>query len=252
MNERAERPAEPLGYDLGAQSPDEAAEFAEVAAILGGAAPPVTPPASLRSDILAKISTTPQLPAESEIARVSPDFGPSVQQAGAEGDRPRTAAESRAQSRWFSRPIVVIAAAAAAIALIFAGTVVGLSVTHPPTASDQQATAVARIGAASDAQRSTTKIATGGRATLVWSDKLGESAIVVNGLAAAPAGKTYQLWYLRNGQAVAAGTMDVSHMGSTTHVLEGTMSVGDTVAITVEPLGGSKQPTTLPIVAIHS
>jgi hypothetical protein len=157
-----------------------------------------------------------------------------------------------AQWRWLSRPMVIIASTAAAVALIFGGIVVGLTVTHAPTPSDLQATAVARIGAASDAQRALSKIATGGRATLVWSDKLDKTAIVVNGLAAAPAGKTYELWYLRDGHAVPAGTMEVGHLGSTTRVLQGTMDVGDTVAVTLEPLGGSKQPTTAPIVSIVS
>jgi anti-sigma-K factor RskA len=254
VNDRSEHSDPNVEYDLGAQSVDEAAEFAEVAALLGRAVPPVDPPPSVRSEILAKLATTPQLPAESENANVrsSADAEHSFRQAGAVGEHPRVSARSRAQSRWFSRPIVLVASAAAAIALIFGGTVVGLSVAHAPATSDQQSTAVARIGAASDAQRATSKIATGGHATLVWSDKLGKSAIVVNGLAAAPAGKTYQLWYLRNGQAVPAGTMDVSHLGSTTHVLAGTMNVGDTVAVTVEPLGGSKHPTTVPIVSIRS
>jgi hypothetical protein len=51
---------------------------------------------------------------------------------------------------------------------------------------------------------------------------------------------------------VPAGTMEVGHLGSTTRVLQGTMDVGDTVAVTLEPLGGSKQPTTAPIVSIVS
>ncbi len=258
---RSERADHSIGYDLGARSAGEAAEFTELAALLGSAVEPVDPPPSSRSDILAKLASTPQLPAEPETANVAPEVdtdrpfslaGSRVPLSGSGGDRPRGAAESRAHSRWFSRPIVLVASAAAAIALIFGGTVVGLSVTHAPTVSDQEANAVARIAAASDAQRATTTIATGGHATLVWSDKVGKSAIEVNGLAAAPAGKTYQTWYIRGGHAVPAGTMDVSHRGSTTHVLAGTMNLGDTVAITVEPHGGSKQPTTVPIVSIRS
>ncbi|HEY8913351.1 sigma factor [Lacisediminihabitans sp.] len=49
-----------------------------------------------------------------------------------------------------------------------------------------------------------------------------------------------------------AGTFDAARSGSTLRVLDGAIVSGDTVGITVEPSGGSKKPTTKPIVASPS
>ena len=90
-------------------------------------------------------------------------------------------------------------------------------------------------------------------ATLVWSGALGRSALIATDLPELPSGKTYELWYIRDGQATAAGTMNATGGSDATwRVLTGRMAAGDTVGVTVEPRGGSKQPTTPPIVAIAS
>lgn len=233
MNERERDPSLDTGYELGATTPEEAAEFTETAAEIGLSAVPVQPPSAIRAELMAKIATTPQLPSiEAETAA-----GP---------------VERRARTRWFRRPATVITSAAAAVVLIIAGTLVGVGISEHRFAPAQPATSVSQIVAAADAQHATTKIATGGVARLVWSVDLRKSAITVSGLEGAPSGKTYELWYLRGKQAVPAGTMNVSPHGATTRILDGKMDAGDTVAVTVEPRGGSKQPTTLPILAIHS
>ena len=86
----------------------------------------------------------------------------------------------------------------------------------------------------------------------MWSGELGRSALVANDLPALPDGKTYELWYMRDGQAIPAGTMNPADSGSTWRVLTGDMAAGDTVGVTVEPRGGSDKPTSPPIVAIAS
>jgi len=63
--------------------------------------------------------------------------------------------------------------------------------------------------------------------------------------------QTYELWYIDEAGAAPAGTFDVRGP-ETWRVLDGTFSPGVVVGITVEPAGGSPQPTTEPIVAIET
>ncbi|QIZ99526.1 anti-sigma factor [Leifsonia sp. PS1209] len=243
MTDEERRSPSRLGYDLGAETPEEARQFEEVAAELGLAADPVTPPASLKADLFAKLASTPQLP---PVDAQAVDAHPVDVQA------PLTPAETKARSRWFTRPITIAAAAAAAVVLFLGGTFLGSSLAGNNSFQQQQASALAQINAAPDAQRATADVSGGGTATLVWSGKLGKSALVANDLPALPSDKTYELWYIRGGEATPAGTMKPADTGSTWRVLTGTMQAGDTVGVTVEPRGGSDQPTTSPIVAISS
>ena len=73
----------------------------------------------------------------------------------------------------------------------------------------------------------------------------GESAgLVVSGLGAPPAGKTYEAWVISGGQASPAGLFPpgTTHLTLTLHV-----QPGDVIAITIEPAGGSPKPTQAPI-----
>jgi hypothetical protein len=72
--------------------------------------------------------------------------------------------------------------------------------------------------------------------------------IVVEGLAPAASGRTYQAWFLANGTPVSAGLMSVGSDGLA--VLSGLSPVSgtDTIALTDEAAGGVPQPTGKPIV----
>jgi anti-sigma-K factor RskA len=74
------------------------------------------------------------------------------------------------------------------------------------------------------------------------------SIFVAAGLRKAPNAHTYQLWLIKNGSPVSAGTFDISNGIA---VLESRRSLAgyDQAAVTVEPAGGSQQPTTRPIIA---
>lgn len=246
-----------LGAELGAENEQEACDFEDVAAQLGLAAEPVTPRPELKAALFAAIQTTPQLPAEPEAAPapvLTPVPAPEAVQAAptapAAPEAP-TPAERRAQRRWFARPTIIAASAAAAVILFFGGAIVGGTIAGNDS-TQQQASALAQINAAPDAQRASAAVTGGGTATLVWSAQLGTSALIANDLPNLPNDKTYELWYIRDGKATSAGTMDAAGAGSTWKVLAGTMKAGDTVGVTVEPSGGSPQPTTNPIVAIPS
>lgn len=73
------------------------------------------------------------------------------------------------------------------------------------------------------------------------------AVFVVDGLDAAPDGRDYQLWFLDGGEPASAGVFDVS--GDVAVVETGRSLDGvEGAAVTVEPDGGSPQPTTDPIV----
>jgi anti-sigma-K factor RskA len=228
------------------QSREQAAQFTDTAVALGLATAPVQPSAALKSNLMAKLASTPQLPRE-ETQSGSIE---ALQPLGETG--PSGSAESRARSRWFARPVTILVAAAAALALFAGGVLAGQAFTTNQF-EQQQASSLAAIAAAADSQRASTTTADGHPATLVWSAQLGKSALLVEDLPRLPADKDYQLWYMNDaGDAFSAGTFDSSGNGTVWQVLEGTMKAGDTVGVTVEPKGGSKQPTTDPIVAIES
>lgn len=125
------------------------------------------------------------------------------------------------------------------------GAVTGALRTPPAVAT------LAQIEAAPDAQEASSELSGGGEATLHWSPSLGEAVIVASGLPDIEADRTFELWFLRDGTPVSAGTFD-SADGEATALLAGQMETGDGVAVTVEQEGGAPDgaPTTDPIVAI--
>jgi anti-sigma-K factor RskA len=236
----------------------EADGLSATAVLLGLASNPVEPSARLKADLMASIASTPQLPRETagptaERPAVSPSASDSAEDASAHVAA-AGAAEQKARNRWFARPTTLLVSAAAAVALFVGGGFVGSAVTgDTPVVVDQQAAGLAQIYAASDVQSVRSEVEGGGVATLVWSGELGRSAVVVDGLEPLPAGSVYEAWYINDAGAAPAGTFDATGAHKTSwHLLDGTMSSGDTVGVTVEPAGGSKTPTTAPIVAIAS
>jgi anti-sigma-K factor RskA len=250
-------------YALGALSDAERAEFDEyletseearaelasltdTAVVLGLASTPVLPPASVKDSLMARIAVTPQL-APLDVPEDVPDVV-SLESARAIRAAGESTAESRARARWFRRPATYLTAVAAAAAIVLGGTA------YSAITSNVQQSAVSSdfttISAAPDAQRASETVDGGGKATLVWSNSLGRSAVVLDGMPALAAGKTYELWYISGSIATPAGTFDPSGSSKEVQILKGKMSAGDTVGITVEPAGGSKKPTTKPVVAI--
>lgn len=234
---------------------NESTELADTAVLLGLATDPIAPSPALKRNLMAQLATTPQLPRE--VTR-PPEYRTADASRGrraASGRRGAASrpggAQSRAQARWFARPMVAIAGIAAAAVLIVGGGVLtntlGQSMTQQ-AAADQ----LAAINSAPDSQRLAADISGGGTATLVWSDSLKSSAMIVDGLATLPNDKTYQLWYIDDSGARSAGTFGVQGAGSTWRVLTGDLRKGDTIGLTVEPSGGSTAPTTAPIVALQS
>ena len=289
-NGSAENPAELAGaYALHALSAEEAAEYeryllrseearieaaelSDTAVALGLSTAPVQPSSGLKASLMAQLASTPQLapldtpaqpngpvlptdasPVVAPVAAVPVAAAPSVTEAAPSDVRSGSAAD-RAQRRWFQRPAGLLAAAAAAVALFVGGTFAGQAIYGNPDDqfAQEQAAGLAEINAAGDTQRASTETVDGQKATLVWSGELGLSAIIVDDLPALGEDEDYQLWYIGEAGPVSAGTFDSEGSGAAWRVLDGTMAAGDAVGVTVEPAGGSDQPTTDPIVAIQS
>ena len=225
---------------------NEVTELKDTAVLLGLAVDPVAPSAGLKLNLMAQIAQTPQLsPVVAPVASIRPDMAQA-------DERFNTPTEQKAQSRWFSRTVLTMTSVAAAAALIIGGGVLVNSVIVP---AQQQAAAeqeLNAIKAADDAQQAVADVAGGGTATLVWSEDKASAALIVDGLKPLPDEKVYELWYIGESGPRAAGTFTVDESGQTWRVLEGRMQAGDLVGVTIEPKGGSKQPTTDPIVGIQA
>jgi anti-sigma-K factor RskA len=115
--------------------------------------------------------------------------------------------------------------------------------------SQAQARSFAVLLAAPDARILSHASTHGGTATLVVSIRQRQLVVTTAGLPALPSGKVYQLWMI--GKIIyPAGFLPRSVAGRTTPVRATRVIAGDTFGVTVEPAGGTKQPTTTPIIAI--
>ncbi|HXO23995.1 MAG TPA: anti-sigma factor [Streptosporangiaceae bacterium] len=90
----------------------------------------------------------------------------------------------------------------------------------------------------------------GGVAVVVLDAATRKLVVATSGLPALPPGKVYQLWLIGPVKIVSAGLLPSAQAGVTTPVVATGIVKGDKLGLTVEPAGGSKQPTTTPIVAL--
>ena len=198
----------------------EVAELRETAALLAETTA-VTPPASLRDSVLAGIS---------QVRPLAPEVPTSTTHQAA-----RPAARGRA---WV--PFLV----AAALALIVG---VGALVMQPWAPSDdvKRLTAAEQVLQAPDAEEVFLDLGEAGRATVVRSKSQDRAVITTEDMVSAPSGKDYELWFIEGDEFVSAGLMPDDP--DQTVVLDGSAGAAAAVGITVEPDGGSKQPTSDPI-----
>lgn len=237
-------PAERARFEAEAspEALEEARQLADTAALL--AADEVAPPPSLRASVLDAIAREPQRDEASTDARPTAS-APSVDaEPGASAPVPLGAAERRARARW--RPARVLAAVAAGSALLLGGVAIGTQL-----GGESQQEALGALVVASDAQRSEVELADGSVATVVWSPEREQSAILFDGLPTAPAGSTYQAWFIDETGARSAGLFDAGS-ASTAFLLEGELSAGAAIGVTIEPAGGSEAPTSDPILVVET
>ena len=243
-----------------AQCPDcamEVAELRETAALMAmEAAQP--PPRRMHTAVLATIDLTRQLPpltlTTAPVAPYPSSHSPAEQQPSSnvvpiEHARSRRAEPGHAdRAGRFSR----VAIAGWAVAAALAGVVGGLSVhsavqDRQISQADSQATQISQLISAADVRIGVAKVTGGGSAAVVESRARGQAAITLSGLAALPAGKAYQLWFMGTGETRSAAVVTASAAKSGTQILADDLGNTASVAITVEPAAGSARPTTTPV-----
>ncbi len=173
------------------------------------------PPPMLRDRLLAEVANTPQLR--------------------------RTASERPGRLR---RAIPRLTVAAA---LLLGGFGVGGYVIEHQRAEDLSGrnVAISTVLGAPDADTQTTSLADGGNMRMVSSSSNDSAVVVAHDLPAPKTDKVYQLWMIDDSGPHSQGTFTKSG----TMIMRG-LGSADRIAVTVEPAGGSDQPTTPPIATL--
>ncbi|MFD3310487.1 anti-sigma factor domain-containing protein [Streptomyces sp. NPDC058694] len=209
----------------------ETAELSATAARLGLAVS-LTPRPVLREQVLRRITTVRQ-----ETLRE-----PILPRAA------RTARRGRLLSRW-----------ALAACLAAAATLGGTAVWQHQRAEDAQEQAqqaeqrtdrIAAVLAAPDARTRATTLPGGATGTVTVSDRQDKAVFVVSGMADPPRGKVYQLWFEDDGTMRSAGLMDPGRSDQSV-LMHGALDGASGMGITIEPTGGSQQPTSTPLALMN-
>ncbi|MDM7831839.1 anti-sigma factor [Cellulomonas edaphi] len=217
-----------------AEAARELADLQAVAARLGSAVA-AEPPPGLRASVLAAVAREERAASATE---VPPGATPVVRPVGTTGASPGPA-KPRGAQRWWSLAAAVVIGAAVPSALL-----VQQHQRAEDAASQQQA--LAEILRDPSAVLVHGDVAGGGTATAVLAAD--DALFSATGLPALADGKVYQLWVVSGDQATSAGVLSAD--GGTVRRLADDFSSGDALAMTVEPQGGSAQPTTTPVVVL--
>jgi anti-sigma-K factor RskA len=266
-------------YALDALSPEEAAEFEAYLAgteqiryeaielrdtvlRLGLAVAPEMPPARVKSALFAALDDAPQHPADvvsasTEVAE-SAGSGASAAAASSAGegeagsDRSDVSTDARVtpiasrrgsergRGRGRGRTRAIVSTVGAAVLAVAAAGAIIVGVQSSQTSPED-------IAFASDVEQADAQVDGGGTLAVKWSDALDAATVQLRGADELDSDQTYELWYVGEDGARPAGLIDSS---GDWVVLEGELSGGDTIAVTVEPAGGSKQPTGDPLAAV--
>ncbi|MFJ6761020.1 anti-sigma factor domain-containing protein [Streptomyces sp. NPDC091273] len=205
----------------------EVGEFEATVAQLAAAAG-LSAPAPMRQAVLHRIETVPQLPPHT-----------------------RPAAPARLTALLRRRAGAFAAAACVAAAAAFGGLAAyqyqqaeqARTQARQATRQAQELTAVL---AAPDARTVHGRTTTGASTSVTTSALRDQAVFVSSGLPAPPAGKTYQLWFDDQGTKRSAGLV---HSDGAV-VMQGRPDSARAVGLTLEPAGGSPEPTTSPLLRL--
>ncbi|ROS31304.1 anti-sigma factor [Cellulomonas sp. PhB150] len=233
---------------LVATDADAARELADLLAVAArlGSAVAAEPPAGLRASVLAAVArearpTSAEAPADGA-APSADDSAPLLREPERPAAVPATshrAATPRGAQRWWSLAAAVVIGAAVPSALLVQ------QHQRAEDASNQQQ-ALADVLRDPSAVLVHGDVAGGGTATAVLTDD--DALFSATGLPALADGKVYQLWVVNGDEAASAGVLSAD--GGSVRRLTDDFSSGDALAMTVEPEGGSAQPTTTPVVVL--
>lgn len=210
------------------------------------------PPARLRARVLADIAAVRPLPplagstAEREMAAEDAAAAAAESATAATPVATTTGGATVLPFRRRVRP-ASLAAAAAVLAILGAGTAAVLPLTGDEPTNQLALSPTERILQAEDREEVVVELDGGVKATLVRSVSVGRALVITENMPPPPDGKVYELWFddAKRG-FVAAGVMPIAT--DQVVLLQGDALNADGVGITVEPEGGSTMPTTEPIV----
>lgn len=147
---------------------------------------------------------------------------------------------------WQRRMRWVVPVAAAAC-LVIGGTVIADRIGAPPPGVP----GAEQVHRQPDARTLTTPVTGGGTAVVEFSPQQRLAVLAFDGVATPPPGRVYQVWLVPPGaepKPRSAGVLD--GLPSATRPFVTAFDSGETLAITVEPPGGSPTPTTTPIAGV--
>ena len=235
----------------------------ETAALLGSSLRPVPPPAAIRSSLLEAIAREPQTGQAGEATgTIEGDAGAAA--GGSDGGSDRDSVDSsvvslgarrRRRSVWRTG----LLRAAAAVVLLGVGIGVGRWSARGAVdeAMDSMANSMAptqhyaHLNQAQDVQRVTDTMPDGHVATLTWSRDMSMTALTLPAaMKESAGGRSLQVW-LKEGEATTSLGVYDPREGAGFSFLDIMPKPGQQIVITMEPAGGSAQPTTPPLVTLR-
>ncbi|WPP32972.1 anti-sigma factor [Streptomyces sp. CL7] len=205
----------------------EVAEFAATAARLGLAVADAPRP-ELREQVLRRVSEVRQDPPRAA--------GPVV---GA-----RLSRALRGAGRWALAACVAAAAGLGGVAAWQHER--ADSAREQARRAEQRVDELAAVLAAPDARTVTARLDGGATGTVVVSRNRDRAVFVASGMRPPPEGRVYQLWYDDHGAMRSAGLMNPTRTTQAV-LLRGGLDGASGVGVTVEPAGGSAEPTSAPV-----
>jgi anti-sigma-K factor RskA len=185
------------------------------------------PPAGMRDSVLSFLARTRQLP-------------PVV-------DHPRP----RVRHWWHGRmPMLSYSLAMATVGVAIVLLIALIGARHELDQARARSAALAAVLSAPDSRAVTQTISSGGRVALVYSLRKHAMIVTTHELPAPPPGKVYQLWFIGPPTTRSAGLLPESGAGLAGPVLSSGLARGDTIGLTIEPAGGTRLPTTTPILLV--
>ena len=262
----------------GAQSGDDVEYFddeldSETAALLGASLQPVDPPAAIRASLLETIAREPRTERADQADDTAEEeagdrdaLGGSNRGSNSDSDGDSDGdsvgsevlsldAHRRRRSAWRTG----LLRAAAAVVLLGVGIGVGRWSVRGAVdeAMDSMATSMAstqhyaHLNQAQDVQRVTDTMPDGHVATLTWSRDMSMTALTLPAaMKESASGRSLQVWLKEGKTTTSLGVYDPRD-GAGFSFLDVMPKPGQQIVITMEPAGGSAQPTTPPLVTLR-
>jgi anti-sigma factor RsiW len=209
------------------------------------AAAAVPPSGAVKARVLAQTARTRQLPPV-----ISSTPGPLARRWGPA--RPEPWRPPARRLAWAPRLALGLAGIAviAAVSAWITGAATGPAGHSLPGQQASGSHAIAAVLTAPDATMITSRVRTGGTATIVMSRHERMLVFAAAGLRALPASQCYELWLMRPGTDTPAGLLPMPRHGMTGPVITSGLRDGDRLGLTVEPATGTHHPTTAMILVL--